>query len=221
MPPKDATSTTTYTDRLEKAKTILKKAGWTTNSDGVLEKKKSKKETVRLEFSLSTSNLPDLVQTAQLLKENWEQLGARVNVKVYEIGDLEENVIRPRKYDCLLFGEIMGRDPDPFAFWHSSQRNDPGLNIALYANKTADKLMEEARSLGDTSQKEEKYRRLQEEIIKDNAAIFLYSPNFIYLLPDQLKGVNAASIITPPERFSDVYNWYLRTERVWKIFSRD
>ena len=61
-------------------------------------------------------------------------------------GDLKQNVIRPRKYGSLLFGEVIGRDLDLFAFWHSSQRNDPGLNIAMYANPKADSLLETARA---------------------------------------------------------------------------
>jgi hypothetical protein len=64
-----------------------------------------------------------------------------VDVKIFDQGDLSQNVIRPRKYDALLFGEVIGRELDLFAFWHSSQRNDPGLNIALYANSTADKIL--------------------------------------------------------------------------------
>lgn len=212
----------THEELLEEAVGILKKAGWKMNDENFLEKtaknSQGKNETVKLEFSLSTSNSPELTQTAQLLKEMWGNLGAKVQVKNYETGDLEQNVIRTRKYDGLLFGEIMSRDPDPFAFWHSSQRNDPGLNIALYANISADKLLEETRALVDTEKKVEKYQKFQEEVLKDNAAVFLYSPEFIYLLPNTLKGVGGGAIITPAERFANIYDWYINTKKVWKIF---
>lgn len=207
-----------YEESLEEAVALLNKNGWKMDEEeGVLVKKKGESLT-KLEFSLSTSDVADLVQTAYLLKEMWEKIGAKIEIRIYEIGDLEQNVIRPRKYNALLFGEIMGRDPDPFAFWHSSQRNDPGLNIALYTSITADKLLEDARTIFDAQEREEKYKKFQEEVIDDSPAVFLYSPYFIHLLPRNVGGINEISITTPSERFSQVYNWYIKTQKIWKIF---
>jgi len=210
---------------IDKAREILQKNGWTFNeNDSVWEKSTGsgkKKETMRLEFSLSTSDAPELKQTGELLKSMWEKLGAKVNLKIFEIGDLNQNVIRPRKYDALLFGEVVGRDPDPFAFWHSSQRNDPGLNIALYTNIKVDKLLEEARTISDEAVRREKYEEFQKEVAQDTPAIFLFSPKFIYLLPDSLKGTGEMESITiPSERFSQIYKWYIKTDKVWKIFAK-
>jgi len=208
-----------YEENLKRARELLNEKGWKLNEEtGLLEKKKSKNEIIKLEFSISTSNLNDLVYTGQLLKEMWENLGAKIELKTFDIGDLEQIVIRPRKYDCLLFGEIMGRDPDPFAFWHSSQRNDPGLNIALYANISVDKLLEEARTVFDPEKRKTKYLEFQKEISKDIPAIFLYSPEFIYLLPNKIKGADKNPLITPPERFSQIYNWHIKTKKIWQIF---
>ncbi|MCF7835571.1 MAG: peptide ABC transporter substrate-binding protein [Candidatus Marinimicrobia bacterium] len=206
-----------YESRLEQARKLLEKNGWVMNEEENVLEYKTKKETTRLEFSLSTSNLEDLVQTANLLKEMWAKIGAKVDVKIYEIGDLEQNVIRPRKYGALLFGEVTGRDPDPFAFWHSSQRNDPGLNIALYTNITVDSLLEKARETFDTKQREEKYREFQEEVQEDAPAVFLYSPYFIHILPSYIKGLDEDSITTPEDRFSQIYKWHTNTKRIWKI----
>ncbi|MBU2109574.1 hypothetical protein KKB71_01275 [Patescibacteria group bacterium] len=203
----------------EKAKEILAKNGWKLNeNDGILEKK-IKTNTLKLEFSISTSNVPELKQVAEILKSTWESIGARVDIKIFEIGDLNQNIIRPRKYDALLFGEVIGRDPDPFVFWHSSQRNDPGLNIALYANITADKLLEKARTISDEEERRKIYQQFQDEIEKDRPAVFLYSPYFIYLIPELIKGVNELeSMTTSSERFSQIHKWYIETNKIWKIF---
>jgi hypothetical protein len=67
-----------------------------------------------------------------------------VEVKVFETGTLNQTVLRPRKYDALFFGQVVNQMTDLFAYWHSSQRSDPGLNIALYANPKTDKLLEDA-----------------------------------------------------------------------------
>lgn len=208
----------TREERLEAARAILTGNGWKFDEEENLFIKKSKKETLRLEFSISTSDTPELKQTAELLKSMWEEFGAKVELKIFEVGDLNQNVIRPRKYDILLFGEILGRDPDPFAFWHSSQRNDPGLNIALYANITVDKLLEKARVSQDSKDRKEKYLKFQEEVRNDLPAVFLYSPFYMYLTPEELKGFDTKNIVLPSERFSNIYNWHLKTKKVWKIF---
>ena len=115
----------------------------------------------------------------------------------------------------------MGRDPDPFAFWHSSQRNDPGLNVALYTNIKADKLLEEARSIQDETKRADKYKEFQEEVSRDIPAIFLFSPKFLYVIPKNLKGTDEMKSVTvPSERFSTIHQWYKKTDKVWKIFAK-
>lgn len=206
---------------LEKAKELLDKNGWKMNTGEQVLEKKTGKELFKFSFSISTSDAPELKETAYLLKSMWEKIGAKVDVKIFEQGDLTENVIRPRKYDGLLFGEIVGRDPDPFAFWHSSQRNDPGLNVALYTNIKADKLLEDARGIQDEAKRAEKYKEFQEEVSKDTPAIFLFSPKFIYVIPKNLKGTDEMESVTvPSERFSTIHQWYKSTDKVWKIFAK-
>ena len=79
----------------------------------------------------------------------WAKIGVKVNLQFFETSNLNQDIIRPRKYDALLFGEIVGRDMDLFAFWHSSQRNDPGLNIASYTNIKTDKILEGIRKMSN------------------------------------------------------------------------
>ena len=205
---------------LEKAKNILKNAEWNADKEtGILKKKISKKEEIELKFSISTSNAPELKQTAELLKMMWEKLGAKIDLKIFEIGDLKQSVIRPRKYESLLFGEILSREPDPFAFWHSSQRNDPGLNISMYTNINVDKILEEARTILDKEKREKKYKEFQKLIHKDIPAIFLYSPKFVYIVPDFLKINDIENIIVPSERFSQIHTWYIKTKKTLKFFA--
>ena len=217
-----ATSTTagannaSSTSDLEGAKKLLTKNGWKLNKDGILAKT-VKKTTYTLSFSISTANSEDLVKTAQLLKKQWEMLGAKIEIKTSEQGELTQATLRPRKYDSLLFGEVIGRDLDPYAFWHSSQRNDPGLNIALYTNAKADKALEQYRSEADPAKRQQLLQNFQTEVAKDQPAIFLYSPTFLYLIPDKMKNVLITKITDPSERFANIEQWYVNTERVWNI----
>lgn len=207
--------------RIGMATSTLEKAGWKLGSDGIYAKKPAKGAAVRLAFTLSTSDAPELTAIANELKQEWKVVGADVTVNVYETGDLNQNVIRPRNYDALLFGEIVSRDIDLFAYWHSSQRNDPGLNIAEYTNSKVDKLLDQARSTPDDTTRFNLYPQVLSEIHSDMPAIFLYSPDFLYETPANLKGVTFTNITDAKDRFLGIEHWYLETDTVWKIFTRN
>ena len=202
---------------------ILAKDGWKKGASGFLEKTttvKKKKTTEQLTFSISTGNSPELVKTAELIKEDLNSLGMKVDVKTFEIGNLNQSVIRPRQYDALLFGQIINHESDLFAFWHSTQRKDPGLNIAMYTNAKVDKILEDASILTDETARIKKYAQFENEVEHDMPAIFLYSPNFIYVVSKDLKGVSIDHITSASDRFLNLYSWYLKTDNIWKIFAK-
>jgi peptide/nickel transport system substrate-binding protein len=198
---------------------------WTRNTNGFWEKitKKATKKTpenkVMLEFSIATGNSPELINTANLIKDDLATIGIKVEIKNFEISNLNQSVIRPRRYDSLLFGQVINSESDLLAFWHSSQRKDPGLNIAMYTNGKSDKILEDAITTVDESSKIKKYNDFLSEIKKDMPAIFLYSPNFIYVLSKNLQGFNLGQVISPANRFSNVYSWYTKTDNIWRIFA--
>lgn len=216
----EATSLGSSTNRLAEARQILSDHGWQWNDDSkTWQKQKNKKETETLAFSISTSDAPELREAAELIQQTWQALGAQVELKVYEIGDLTKDVIRPRDYDSLFFGQVLGRSPDLYSFWHSSQRQDPGNNIALYTNADVDKLLDQLRTENDPQTAAELYQKINNYIQADLPAVFVYSPDFLYLLPDWVHGVNLEAINLPSDRFLSVYHWYIATEKVWKIFA--
>ncbi|MFH1608954.1 MAG: peptide ABC transporter substrate-binding protein [Patescibacteria group bacterium] len=214
----------TQEERIEKAQSILEKAGWKKGEDGFLLKtttdSKKKKTTQYLEFTISTGNAPELAKSAELIQKNLEILGMRVDVKTFEVGNLNQSVIRPRNYDVLLFGQIINHESDLFAFWHSSQRKDPGLNVAMYTNVKVDKILEDTFIINDEKTLIKKYAQFEDEIKKDMPAVFLYSPNFIYIVSKNLKDLSIDHIASPSDRFLNSYLWYINTDKVWKIFSK-
>ena len=208
---------------LQNAKNSLAKDGWKIGADGFLQKtftEKKKKVTKTLEFSISTGNAPELAKTAELIKEDLALVGIKVDIKTFEVGNLNQGVIRPRKYEALLFGQIINHEADLFAFWHSSQRKDPGLNVSLYTNAKVDKILEDAFITVDEASRIKKYAQFEEEIRKDMPAVFLYSPDFVYVVPNNLYGLSIKNIIVPRDRFLNVYSWYVETENVWGVFAR-
>lgn len=176
---------------------------------------KSKEEEIFLKFSLTTINQAMLVKTATLLKEMWEKIGVEIEIKTVDLPILEREIIKPRNYEILLFGEILGSIPDPFPFWHSSQKNDPGLNLALYENKNVDKLLEKARETLNDEERKRILEEIQNILIEDVAAIFLYNPNYLYFTSKEIKGIDVKIITDTSKRFSNIENWYIKTKRVW------
>ena len=55
--------------------------------------------------------------------------------------------------------------------------------------------------------------------MKEQPSVFIYSPDFIYVVPETLQGIRLGALTTPSERFQNVYEWYTDTERVWNFFT--
>lgn len=174
------------------------------------------KKVLPLKISLVTIDQEELSQAADLIKKQWEALGVQLEVKKVSLLSLEQDFWNPRDYESLLFGKIMGLIPDPYPFWHSTQKREPGLNLSLYGNKEADKLLEEARQILDEKERLEKYRIFQDIIIEDAPAVFLYSPDYLYLVSKEIKGIKTKIVADPSKRFIDIENWYIKTKRSWK-----
>lgn len=196
---------------------VLQSAGWTYDGKAREWVNTSAKQTLDT-ITLRTSNVAELKNVATAVKDAWEKLGIPVTVELYEPGDLSQNVIRPRSYEALLYGMVIGRDQDLYAFWDSQERNDPGLNIALYANKTVDALLEDARSSTDETSRAADLQKIEDSVAADYPAAFLYAPDFTYAVPSDLRGVVLPQIIIPADRFAGVATWYRVTDAVWPFF---
>lgn len=196
---------------LEKANKILDNAGWNRGEDGF-----RAKNGTPLQFTLITTDWPELAQTADILKNQWVRAGASVTVNAFSISDIQQNYIRPREYDALLFGQVLGADPDPYSFWHSSQKKDPGLNLALFGDSNTDKPVEQGRAEFDAGKRTQNYIDFQKQLLKEMPAIFLYSPDYIYPVNKSVRGINIQNLVSPARRFGDVSHWYIKTKRTWK-----
>ena len=170
-----------------------------------------------LNFSLVTVDDPVLKGVASLIKKQWGAAGIGDEITTYPVSQLTQDFIKPRNYEMLLFGEVLGEIPDPFPFWHSSQVKDPGLNLAKYENKKADALLETARVSLDETTRAEKYQDFQNILIADAPGVFLYRPDYVYFVDKKIKGgLETDMIVDPSERFANIENWYTNQERAWQ-----
>lgn len=200
-----------------KAIQILEENGWIAGDDGIRSKKKSsKEEPLRLEFNLTIPDIPFLAKTAEIIREDWLKIGVKLNLAIKSSVEINEEIIRTRDYEMIIFGNVFGANPDLFSFWHSSERFYPGLNLAMYNSKTVDGLIEASRREIDEEKKRRDLSNLQAEIIDDAPAVFLFSPNYFYVFKSWLNGFEEKYVPLSSDRFENVEKWYVKTTRIFK-----
>ncbi len=194
-----------------KANSILDEAGWKKGDDGV-----RSKDDAPLEIELTLPEWPEIAKTGELLKTQWEAVGARVTLNQLSAADLQKNAVKNREYQALLFGQAAMLESDPYSFWHSSQKADPGLNLALFDNKDADQILEGLREELDPQARIGQYKSFQEILAAENPSIFLYSPTYLYVVNSVVKGINVQRVDNPAHRLAQANHWYINTKRVFK-----
>jgi peptide/nickel transport system substrate-binding protein len=209
--------TTTSTTSLAAATETLLAGGWIETEEGGWIKSIDDSE-VSLTVTITSANGELFAETADAIAAVWTELGVDVSVALYEQADLVQAVIRPREYELLLFGADVGRAADLFPFWHSSQREDPGLNVALYTSITADDVLEDYRTNPDPAARDQLAATFTNELLADSAAIFLYSPLVTYVTRSDIPISLPEKLSRPSERFATMSDWYIEAESLWPLF---
>jgi peptide/nickel transport system substrate-binding protein len=206
---------------IDEINNTLDNAGWLKGHDGIRSKKGTKNEPeIRLSFSLITGDTAELKIVTNIIKQQLEKIGIEVdNNKIYETGQLNQ-LIRSRDYEALFFGQVINNESDLYSFWHSSQRQDPGLNIALYNNKKVDNILESVQKTFTKEERDIKYQNLLDEFKLNIPAIFIYSPEYLYITSSSTKNLSFTDITIPADRFNLIHTWSARTNNVWKIFTK-
>lgn len=193
------------------ANRLLDEKGWNRNAEGIREK-----NGVFLRIDLVVPDWPELTKTAELLKTQWQSLGVGLDIIVMSPGDLQRNVVQTRGYQALLYGEQPMLDQDPYSFWHSSQKRESGLNLALFDNTGADEALVAARETLDDGERRSLYHDFQATYLAEMPALFLFSPSYLSVTDGSVGGMNIERMNASSDRFSDVSRWYVKTRRVWE-----
>ena len=195
---------------------LLVRSGWYKENE--IFKRKNKDGSVEsLSVVLTTVEHEENMRVATLVKKDWERFGAIVTLKLVPSDSIYQDVIEPRAYEALLYAEQIGSDPNPYPFWHSSQRKSPGLNLSLFNNSQADKLLEESRVENNVSLRQAKYIKFQEIITKEQPATFLYLSAYQYVVNKNINNIKTNKVIDLSGRFANINEWYINTKRVWAI----
>lgn len=186
------------------------------------EKKENTQSTVRkkgesiLKFKLTTANIPEYIIVAEIIKNSWQNIGIEVELEIISEERVTRDIIKTRNYEVFIYGENYGSDPDPYPFWHSSQIQDPGLNLAIFSNRKIDKILEDAQKSTESKEKDVFYAEFEKALKEEYPAIFLYTPTYIYGVHEKIHIPTIDRILLPHDRFIDSEKWYIDTGRRWK-----
>ncbi|MBQ3325736.1 hypothetical protein IJG79_01120 [Candidatus Saccharibacteria bacterium] len=167
-------------------------------------------------ITLATINTGYFMDLADNLRFQLERLGFSVVLNIMPPGqEFLMTVIRPRNYDILLYEIELGSDPDLFAYYHSSQVSENGLNLANYRNTIASDAVLAMRTTLDPNLKATKYKTFLKAWIDDVPAIGIYRVNLSYYVNKNVRSFSEdVRLVTPVDRFVDVQYW--ATERATK-----
>lgn len=207
------------TSSLTTAHDILVQGGWKQNATGFWEKEIDK-STELLSVTIKTSNTGLFEITADIIANEWRKLGVEVQIEQYEQSGLVESVIRTRDFQALLFGLDINRTEDMYPFWHSSQKDDPGLNISQYTNITVDGLLEKVKTTKDETERQKAITEINRIVSQEIPAIFLFAPNMTYVIDKDISVSPMNKLDKPSDRFMNITDWHADTESLWPIFQK-
>jgi peptide/nickel transport system substrate-binding protein len=184
----------------------LDDAGWHQAKPGETRTKDGR----RLKFKLVTQKGGELERAAAEIKRQWAGLGIGLEVAVVDKTELQQTYMRPRNFQMLLYGVNLGADPDVYSFWHSSQAQDPGVNLSGYNSADADRALEAGRIKSDPLVRMGKYDAFLKAWNADAPAAVLYQSGYVYGVRDEVSGIIARRLVDPADRYYGVEHWTVR-----------
>lgn len=150
-----------------RANALLDAAGLKRGADG-------KRFKVRL---LHVASFLPFARTAQVLKENWDEIGVDTEIVGGELSTTLQAVFRDWNFDVAVYSVFMGPEVDRRAnqFYGTASINKSFFSNAMgYSNPQVDGLIQEASSVVDRRKRTEVYAKIQRLIRADMPTVPLW-----------------------------------------------
>lgn len=187
-----------YSFSQEKAAEDLTKQGW-----------KDKE----LALTITTSNDPELQSVADIILDAWESVGVKVTIRSVKATTLRDVIIPGRDFQVLLSVQELSVDPDQYSIWHSSQTNE--ANITGLTSAKIDKILEDGRKIFDRKERVEKYDTFNRLLADEAPAIFLYYPQYFWVVNTRVKNIKPQGFIKTSDRFKNIADWEYSRIKIW------
>ncbi|MFK7774004.1 MAG: ABC transporter substrate-binding protein [Saprospiraceae bacterium] len=162
---------------LDKARALLKEAGWEdTNGNGIVDKMIDGELTeMKLDYLSSKAGVTGQ-KIGTIFKANAKRVGVDIELVIKE-GNLVVGMRSKRDFDLLTGGWAQDTSmDDPYQNWHTDSDTPSGGNRFGFGDEESDKIIEEIRTIIPEKRRNELYKRLQEIIYDEQPCIFLMVP---------------------------------------------
>lgn len=175
----------------EKAKQLLKEAGWEdADRDGILDK-----DGRPFKFTILTNTGNKLREnTATIIQWRLAKIGIKVEIRKLEWSTFINQFIDKRRFEAVILGWSIGLDPDQYDIWHSSKTREKELNFISFSNPEVDELLEKGRRVFDINERKKAYSRIQEILAEEVPYIFLYVPDATPIVSARIRGIKPSPI---------------------------
>jgi peptide/nickel transport system substrate-binding protein len=185
----------------EKAKELLKEAGWTdTDGDGFVDKDGQKFVTSLI---FPTGNKVR-EQSAPVIAQCLKDVGIECALESMDFNSLSGRMVKGTDFELGLIGLSISADPDVFTYFHSSEADTGNFNMARYANPEMDKLIEASRVEMDPAKRKDLFYQINTILNNDLPFLWLYSANQIRAYNPKLQNYGVGNFW----EFVDVEKWY-------------
>ncbi len=191
------------------AEALLAEAGW---------QRDALTETVHnsagdsLAFTLLAANEQQDLAVAYAIAEQWAHLGISVTVEGVPPLALS-SALEARTYQAALAHLVIPGDPDPYPFWHETQRL-AGQNYAGFEQRRISEVIEEARITVDRQRRLALYKEFQQLFMEEVPALPLYVPIYTYGVDRRVNGEQLGPLMHSGDRFRTISDWYILQRRV-------
>ncbi len=186
-----------YPYDLEKARALLKEAGWEdTDGDGLLDRDYNNdghREPFHFKLITNQGNV-SRERIVTIVQEQLKQVGIQVDIRIMEWTAFLTNHVNKRDYDAIVLGWSLSLDPDSYSIWHSSQTGEHQYNFVSYSNPEVDRLLIAGRRTLDPAKRQAIYRRIHALIAEDQPYTFLYVPYALPALHKRFKGLTVTRL---------------------------
>lgn len=187
-------STSSYSQ--EKAKKVLKDAGWTYKYGRWQKTENYYTRTIRLTLVVDNSN-KQRVKVAELVEEQLEDIG--IQVSLYQVSNKNyKNYLKSKDYDMIVTGVYNGYSPDLSYFLGED-------NIAQYEDEEIKTILNDLKNITDEATMKEKYERIIQIFEEDVPYICLYRNKAKAIYSMRLIGEFSPNNYTAYYHFE---NWY-------------
>lgn len=188
-----------YDYSVDKAKELLKEAGWNENN-GTLEKDGKKFE---VDLMVPTGNKVR-EQSAPIIQQNLKDVGITVNISTMDVASAMAKTKGQGDYDMGVLGFTLEVDPgDADRYWASNIANGSQFNFSNFINSQSDELIDKAASTIDRNERKEIYAKWGQLLNDEVPYVFLYSQNALRAHNPKLEGYKYSAYSV----FPNIQNW--------------